>query len=136
MPLQLGGGGGGVPPPLVAVTCRFCDVEVAPPGLGFITATAKVPADDCVPVAVSFDEETKVVASGAPARSTCTPLTNPPPFTVIANAPAGTVAGAIEASTGSGFCNVTALLPVALESAELTARTVTRLELGITDGEE
>jgi hypothetical protein len=134
MPLQLGGDGGGVPP-LVTVTCKFCDAEVALPGLGFITATAKVPADDSLPVAVSFEEETKVVASGAPARRTCAPLTNPPPFTVIANAPAGTVAGAIEVSTGSGFCNVTALLLVALESAALTARTVTRLELGITDGE-
>jgi hypothetical protein len=34
------------------------------------------------------------------------------------------------ASTGTGFCNVTALLPVAEASAELTARTVTVLELG------
>jgi len=33
-------------------------------------------------------------------------------------------------STGTGFCNVTALLPVAVASAELTARTVTGLEPG------
>jgi hypothetical protein len=34
------------------------------------------------------------------------------------------------ASTGNGFCKVTALLPVALALAELTARTVTVLEVG------
>jgi hypothetical protein len=49
---------------------------------------------------------------------------------VIANAPAGTDVGAMAASTGNGFCKVTALLPVALTSAELTARTVTVLEVG------
>jgi len=38
------------------------------------------------------------------------------------------------AITGTGFCNVTALLPVAEASAELTARTVTLLELGILAG--
>src|ERR1700674_2613436 len=86
IPLQLGGGF----PPLVEVTCKFCDADVALPGLGFITATENVPADDSLPVAVSFAEETKVVASGAPARRTCAPLTNPLPFTVIAKAPAGT----------------------------------------------
>jgi hypothetical protein len=37
-------------------------------------------------------------------------------------------------STGTGFCNVTALLPVAVASAELTARTVTVLELGTIAG--
>jgi hypothetical protein len=37
-------------------------------------------------------------------------------------------------STGNGFCNVTALLAVTEESAELMARTVTMLELGTTFG--
>ena len=95
-----------------------------------MTATANVPADACVPVAVSWVDDTKVVASGAPARSTSAPLTNPLPFTVIANAPAGTDAGAIPVSTGNGFCNVTELLPDAPASAELTARTVTELGAG------
>ena len=85
-------------------------------------------------MAVSCVEDLKVVASGTPARSTCAPLTNPLPFTVIANAPAGTDVGAMPASTGTGFCRVTALLPVAVASAELTARTVTVLELGIVLG--
>lgn len=124
--LQLGGG---VPPP-VEVTCKIWEAEVALPGFGFMTATANDPADACVPVAVSWVDDIKVVASGAPARSTSAPLTNPLPFTVIANAPAGTDAGAIPVSTGNGFCNVTELLPDAPASAELTARTVTELGAG------
>lgn len=119
--LQLGGGF----PPLVAVTCKIWDAEVALPGLGFITATENVPAEVSLPVAVSCADDTKVVASGEPARSTCAPLTNPVPFTAIANAPAGTDAGAMPVSTGTGFCKVTAPLPDTEESAELTARTVT-----------
>src|SRR5580700_10980715 len=86
IPLQLGGGF----PPLVEVTCKFWEVEAALPGLGFITAMEKVPADASLPIAVSCVEDTKVVASGAPARRTWAPLAYPLPFTVIANAPAGT----------------------------------------------
>jgi hypothetical protein len=78
-----------------------------------------------LPVAVSRVDDTNEVASGAPARSTCTPLTNPLPFTVIANAPAGTDGGAMLVRTGIGFQSVTELLPVAVEIAKLTARTVT-----------
>jgi len=130
IPLQLGGGF----PLLVEVTCKFWEAEVALPGLGFITDTEKVPADASLPVAVSCVEDTKVIASGAPARSTCAPLTNPLPFTVIANAPAGTDVGAMPVSTSMGFCNVTALLPVALVLAELTARTATVLEPGTAFG--
>lgn len=130
IPLQLGGGF----PPLVEVTCKIWDADVALPGLGFITATENVPAEDSLPVAVSCVDDTKVVASGEPSRSTCPPLTNPLPFTVIANAPAGTDAGAMLVSTGTGFCNVTALLPDAVASAELTAPTVTMLELGTVVG--
>jgi hypothetical protein len=116
--------GGGFPP-LVEVTCKFWDEEIALPGLGFITETEKVPADTSFPVALSCVEDTKLVASGAPARRTCAPLTNPLPLTVIANAPAGTDVGAMPVRIGMGFCKVTAPLPVAAESAELTARTVT-----------
>jgi hypothetical protein len=126
IPLQLGGGF----PPLVEVTCKFWEAEVALPGLGFITATENVPAEASVPAAVSCVGDTKDVASGEPARSTCAPLTNPVPFIVIANAPAGTDAGAMPESAGTGFCSVMALLPVAAESAELTARTVTVFEPG------
>jgi hypothetical protein len=132
IPLQLGGGF----PPLVEVTCKFCDADVALPGLGFITATANAPAVDSFPVAVSCADDTKVVASGAPARRTCAPLTNPLPFTVIAKAPAGTEVGAMPVSTGTGFCNETVLVLVAVVSAELTARMVTVLEPGTVAGAE
>jgi hypothetical protein len=128
IPLQLEGGGGGAPfPPLIDVTCNVCDVDVALPGLGFITATEKAPADARFAVAVSCVKETYVVVSGEPARRTCAPLTNPLPFTVIAIDPAGTAVGAMPASIGTGFCNVIELVAVAVESAALTARTVTRL---------
>jgi hypothetical protein len=130
MPLQLGGGF----PLLVEVTCKICDADVALPGLGFITAMENVPADASLPVAVSCVDDTKFVASGEPARSTCAPLTNPLPFTVIAKAPAGTDAGAMPVSTGTGFCNVTVLLPDALAPAELTAATVMMLEAGTVFG--
>jgi len=93
-----------------------------------------VPADASLPAAMSWVDDTKVVASGAPARRTWAPLAYPLPFTVIANAPAGTDVGAMPVSTGTGFCNVTALLPVAEASAELTARTVTVLEVGTVAG--
>src|SRR5580693_2480458 len=108
IPLQLGGGF----PPLVEVTCKFWEAEVALPGLGFVTATENVPAEFSLPVAMSCVEDTNVVASGAPARSTCAPLTNPPPFRAIAKAPAGTDVGAMLVSTGTGFCKVTVLLSV------------------------
>ena len=89
-----------------------------------------VPADASLPAAMSWVDDTKV----APARRTWAPLAYPLPFTVIANAPAGTDVGAMPVSTGTGFCNVTALLPVAEASAELTARTVTVLEVGTVAG--
>src|SRR5580692_10812705 len=132
MPLQLGGG---FPPPeLEEVTCKIWEAEVALPGLGFITEMEYVPADAASPLAVSCVEETKVVARGEPARSTCAPLTNPLPWAVIVNAPDETDVGAMLASTGTGFQIVAALLPVAAELAELTALIVTVLELGTAAG--
>lgn len=47
------------------------------------------------------------------------------------NAPAGTDTGAMPVSVGNGFCNVTALLLDAEESAALTAAMVTELEAGM-----
>lgn len=126
IPLQLGGG----VPPVIEVTWKFFEAEVALPGLGFITATEKVPAEDSFPIAVSCVDDTNVVASGPPWKSACAPLTNPLPFKVIANAPAETDAGAIPLSIGTGFCKVTALLPDAEESAALTAAMFTVFEAG------
>jgi hypothetical protein len=78
--------------------------------------------------------DTKVVASGAPARTTCAPLTNPLPLTVSATTSAGTDVGAMLVRTGIGFQSVTAPLAVAEELAALIARTVTVLFAGTTAG--
>lgn len=78
--------------------------------------------------------DTKVVASGAPARTTCAPLTNPLPLTVSATTPAGTDVGAMLVRTGIGFQSVTAPLAFAEELAALIARTVTVLFAGTTEG--
>jgi hypothetical protein len=103
------------------VTCRFSALEVALPGLGLVTVTANVPADAALPLAVSCVEDMKTVVSGMPAKTTCAPLTKPPPFAVIVNAPEGTEGGVTLLSTRAGFSNVTALLPDALASAALRA---------------
>jgi hypothetical protein len=132
MPLQLGGGS--PPPELEEVTCKIWEAEVALPGLGFITEMEYVPTDASFPVAASCVEETKVVASGEPARSTCAPRTNPLPFAEIVNAPDETDVGAMLASTGTGFQIVAALVPVAPELAELTALIATVLEVGTVAG--
>jgi hypothetical protein len=102
--------------------------------LGFSTVTENVPAVDALPVAVSCVADTNVVANGAPAISTCAPLTNPLPCAVIVIAPAGVDEGVTLVSTGIGFIKVTAALLDAAESAALTARTVTEPELGTLPG--
>jgi hypothetical protein len=128
------GGVGGLFDVPLEVTCKFNALDVALPGLGFITATEKVPADAALPVAVNCVDDTNVVASGEPAKSTCAPLTNPLPTAVIVNVPDEIDDGAILVSVGIGFSKVTALLPKAVASAALTARTVTALELGAAPG--
>lgn len=85
-------------------------------------------------MALSCVAETKVVASGAPARRTCAPPANPTPFTEIANAPAGTAAGAMLDKTGVGFQIVTVALAVALELVAVIAVTVTVFLAGTTAG--
>ena len=87
-----------------------------------------------MPEACSWVVETKVVASAAPASSTCAPLTKLLPVTVIEKAPAETDIGETLARTGVGFQSVTALWPAAPESAALTACTVTVLGLGSVAG--
>jgi hypothetical protein len=131
MTLQVGGG---LPVLLPEVTCKFCALEVALPGLGLVTVTANVPADAALPLAVSCVEDMKMVVSGVPARTTCAPLTKPLPFTVIVNAPEETEAGVMLLSTGAGFSSVTVLLPEAEALAALTACTVTAPEFGMLAG--
>jgi hypothetical protein len=91
------------------------------PGSGFCTLTAKLPAELALPLAVNCAEETKVVVKAVPANRTFAPLTNALPFTVIVKDPLGKEAGLTLVSTGVGFHSVTALFPMALESAALTA---------------
>ena len=126
MPLQAGGG---LPPPL-EVTCKFREPDVALPGFGFVTATAKVPAEAALTEAVSCVDETNVVESGEPAKSTCAPFTNPLPFNVIVNAPVVTDEGETLVRAGTGFSNVTVALPFAVVEAALTAVTVAEPEAG------
>jgi hypothetical protein len=103
------------------------------PGSGFVTTTLKLPAA-AVPVAVRRVLDTKAVAKGEPASSTTAPLAKPLPFTVIEKLPVATNVGAMLANSGVGFHNVTMLCPTALESAALTALTVTVFVLGTTAG--
>jgi hypothetical protein len=56
------------------------------------------------------------------------------PFTVIVNAPLGIEAGEILVNIGTGFINVTLPLAEAVASAALSARMVTKFEVGTTAG--
>jgi hypothetical protein len=76
------------------------------------------------------------VASAEPPRRTCAPLTKPLPVTVSVKLPVLTDGGAMPLSTGTGFKRVTTLAPLALESAALTACTVTLFGLGTLAGAE
>jgi len=97
-------------------------------------ATEKVPADDAVPLAVSWVDDTNVVAIEVPANFTCAPLTNWLPFSVMENEPLAKVDGVTLFSAGTGFCRVTVLEDFALESAALTAARVTVFGLGTLAG--
>jgi hypothetical protein len=76
-----------VPPE--AFTVKLTLLEVPPPGAGFVTVTAFVPAvamSDARMAAVSWVALTKVVVFAAPAKLTVEELTKPVPFTVRVNA--------------------------------------------------
>jgi hypothetical protein len=90
--------------------------EALPPGFGFVTLTANIPAEASDPVAVSFVAEIKVVVNAAPPNITCAPFTNWLPFTVSVKAPVENVAGAALETLGVSFQSVTALDALTLES--------------------
>ena len=117
-------------------TIKFTVPELAPPGSGFVTLTAKVPAVGAFPVAVSCDVETKVVASALPASITCDPLTKLLPLTVSEKAPVLIVEGWMPLSEGIGLSTSTITLPVMDESLALTAVTVTEFGFGNAAGAE
>lgn len=85
---------------------------------------------DSVPLAISCIADVNVVVSAVPANSTFAPFTKLLPLMVSEKLPAVIVVGWMLASIGVGFQSVTALCPAALESAALTACTVTVFGLG------
>src|ERR1700690_853817 len=89
-----------------------------------------VPVIGAVPVAVSCVEEFNVVERPVLPKNTCAPVTKLLPVTVSVKLPVGKVIGETDVSTGVGFQMVTLLVPVAEESAELTAVMMMEFELG------
>ena len=67
-----------------------------------------MPADETLPVAVSLDEETNVVARADPLRSTLAPETNEEPVAVRLMLPGLVEVGEMLASEGMGLRRVTA----------------------------
>lgn len=123
-----------VPAPCPLPTCTLIAPEVLLPGAGLLTLTPNVPFDEAAPVAVSVVEETNVVATGLPAKSTCAPLTKPLPVTVREIEPTEKLAGVTELIEGVGFSSVTVLLAFAVGSAELTALMVIAFGFGTDAG--
>jgi hypothetical protein len=115
-------------------TLTFTAPDVALPGSGFVTVTGIVPAVDAVPEAVSWFDDTKVVAIALPPSETCAPFTNLLPVTLKVKDPVWKLDGATLLNRGTGFSNVTLLDDVALKSATLTAVTVILFEIGSAAG--
>ena len=86
-----------------------------------------------LPIAVSFNDETNVVASATPSNETLEPAVNPAPLIVSVKLPAGTGEGATDVTLGSGRMVIEAL-PVDAGDAVLAAPRVTDAGLGTTDG--
>jgi hypothetical protein len=110
-----------------AAIVNVCAFEVPPPGVGFTTVIAAVPAvatREAGTAAVSCVEETNVVVSAVPFHLTVEVETNRVPFTVNVNPlpPAMAQVGLIEVVVGTGllivkvtgFVMVPQLLNVAL----------------------
>jgi hypothetical protein len=100
----------------VARIVNVCTLDVPPPGLGFTTVIDAVPAvatREAGTVAVSWVEETKLVARGAPFQFTVEVETNLVPFTVKKKSalPAAVQVGLIDVVVGTGLLivNVTEL---------------------------
>ena len=102
-------------------TWKLSAEEALLPGPGFSTATENVPAEVALPVAVSFVEETNVVARAELLNSTCAPERKLEPVTVRVKPPRFVEAGEMPVRTGVGLRSVTALEEDFVESAELVA---------------
>lgn len=98
-------------PTLKSVTVKLTELEVPPPGVGFTTVTAAVPAfaiSAAVIAAVSCVALTKVVVRALPFHCATELLMKFVPVSVSVNAapPTPVEAGAIEVSVGTGFAAV------------------------------
>jgi hypothetical protein len=100
----------------VLAIVNVCALDVPPPGLGFTTVMDAVPevaTREAGTVAVSWVEETKVVASAVPFQFTVEVETNLVPFTVKVKSalPAVIQVGLIDVVVGTGLLivNVTEL---------------------------
>lgn len=92
----------------VLVTVKATLLEVPPPGAGFVTVTAGVPAvamSDARMAAVNWVALTKVVVLAAPAKFTVEVFTKFVPFTVSVNAgpPAAALVGESVVIVGTGL---------------------------------
>jgi hypothetical protein len=84
-------------------------LEVLVPGSGLTTTTAKLPAEEAAPAAVSCVGDTNTVVSDVVPRNTLAPDTNLLPATVRLKFPEPTLAGFMPVITGVGLISVTAL---------------------------
>jgi xanthosine utilization system XapX-like protein len=92
----------------VATIVNVCVFDVPPPGVGFTTLIEAVPAvaiKEACTVAVSWVDETKVVASAVPFHFTVEVETKFVPFTVKVNCepPAVAQVGLVEVVVGTGL---------------------------------
>jgi hypothetical protein len=106
------------------MTVRASGAETAA-GPGFATAMRTEPACAALPVAVSPDEELRVVGSAAPFHRTCAPATNWLPVTCRVNGPSDSGFGLRLVSDGTGLCTVITQLADAAGFATLVAFAVT-----------
>ena len=95
----------------VATMVNVCALDVPPPGVGFTTVIEAVPEvaiRPAVTVAVSWVEETNVVASAFPFHFTVDVETKFVPFTVKVNCepPAVAQVGLVEVVAGTGLLMV------------------------------
>ena len=88
-----------------------CEPDVPPPGAAFVTSMEAIPVETGVVTAVSCDELTNVVASGAPPSRTTLVMTKLDPVTVsVEGTPTRMVDGERLPIEGTGFWTVSVTL--------------------------
>lgn len=117
-------------------TWTFKGLEVAEPGFGFVTAISTAPAWAlvAVPVAVSSDAETNVVARACESKLTIAPRMKLLPEIVTVKAPTLICDGEADETCGRGFSSVAVEVPFKEESDVTDASIVTAFGCGIWAG--